>query len=159
MLSRWQRTLMAVALGISATSGLVRAQERPVQPVSGVMTEVYEDGANDAGRRKLVGRSRAAESRPTLVDKWHNRTPIGCYGHFNDFAVGSFCSEFSFLFGGARTFYGERCLKGPPPSPVPGFDPAALNLILPGGGVGFGLKHDKNQPGSGFLGLGCINCR
>ena len=141
MRTAWRQSLMALVLGLAVMSGLARGDEKlGGKPVSSAAGETVVEGAQ--------------ESAPRLFSRWRNRTPLGCYGHFNDYSVGSFCSEFSFLFGGARTFYGERCLKGPPPSPVPGFDPLAEGLDRRGGGVGFGLKHDGNGGGLGF-GCGC----
>jgi hypothetical protein len=68
------------------------------------------------------------KSKGTLKDRWETRTPCGCYSHFNDSSCSSCASTWHFMFGSCRTFYGEACLKGPPASPVPGFDPYALGL-------------------------------
>ena len=45
--------------------------------------------------------------------------PWFCYADHNSVGCGNFCSEFNFIFGSCRTFYGEPCYKGPPPMPVP----------------------------------------
>ena len=59
----------------------------------------------------------------------NSEEPHGCYSHFNDYSCSSFDSECKFLFGGCRVFFGERCLKGPPPSPLPGFDIHTLSWV------------------------------
>ncbi len=58
--------------------------------------------------------------------------PIGCYANFNDYSCSNLHTELLWVFGSCRQFYGERCLKGPPPSPVPGFDPLTLTYTPPG---------------------------
>lgn len=45
--------------------------------------------------------------------------PLGCWGSFNNYGCGSLHSHLEFIFGSCRQFYGEPCLKGAPPSPMP----------------------------------------
>src|SRR5262245_52860996 len=45
--------------------------------------------------------------------------PLGCWSSFNGYGCSSFHSTAAFVFGSCRTFYGEPCLKGAPPSPLP----------------------------------------
>jgi hypothetical protein len=51
--------------------------------------------------------------------------PCGCYSHFNDYTCGSLRSEWVYIFGSCRDFFGEPCLKrapqqaGLPPRPAP----------------------------------------
>lgn len=115
---------------------------KQVQPVDG--TAIVHDANGEE-----VPQHRLARLRPTAVkervqgrwegrvDKWKTwkdtRTPIGCYSNFNHYTCSSLHSTCAFMFGGCRTFFGEACLKGPPPSPVPGFDESALGLDRRGG--------------------------
>jgi hypothetical protein len=59
--------------------------------------------------------------------------PICCWAHHNTLGCGNFASEFHFIFGSCRTFYGEPCFRGPPPPPVP---VEYLNLYGPQGAYG-----------------------
>jgi hypothetical protein len=124
-LHRW-RTLLTASLAVLLTGGLSRAADTPVPNATPQAANAACDtDATEATPHKgLFGRL-----RPSAVkEHWQNKRPLGCYGNFNHYSCGSFHSEVAFLFGSCRTFFGERCLKGPPPSPVPGFDPVALGL-------------------------------
>jgi hypothetical protein len=44
---------------------------------------------------------------------------LGCWTHHNRFGCGSLHSEWTFIFGSCRAFFGDPCRKGPPPSPLP----------------------------------------
>jgi hypothetical protein len=43
--------------------------------------------------------------------------PLTCWADFNGYSCGSLASEAHFLFGSCRTFFGEPCAPGPPPTP------------------------------------------
>lgn len=43
---------------------------------------------------------------------------VGCWTTHNTLGCSSFCSEWTFIFGSCRAFYGEPCIKVPPP-PLP----------------------------------------
>jgi hypothetical protein len=45
------------------------------------------------------------------------RRPIGCWSTHNCPCCGSLKADCTFLFGSCRQFFGEPCLKGPPPLP------------------------------------------
>lgn len=45
--------------------------------------------------------------------------PVGCWASFNGYTCSSLPATWTFIFGSCRDFYGEPCLKGPPPSPLP----------------------------------------
>jgi hypothetical protein len=47
------------------------------------------------------------------------RPPLGCWAHHNQPRCGSLRLELVFLFGSCRAFFGEPCLKEPPPTPMP----------------------------------------
>ncbi len=126
------RTLLATALSLSVLSAVGRAGEpHPMMPESGYPVEQISEGHADAvPRRCLLGRLRPI----AIYQRVQSARPLGCYGNFNDYSCGSLNSECRFLFSSCRGFYGERCLKGPPPSPVPGFDPYALGVDRRGNG-------------------------
>lgn len=127
--SFWKAIVLASVLGMAVTIHTANADEvgkKPdaVKPVPGVMVEaepVMMDGV-------VQQKSRLGALKERVQTRRDSRIPIGCYGHFNDYSCNSFHSTMHFLFGSCRTFFGEACLKGPPPSPVPGFDPYALGL-------------------------------
>jgi hypothetical protein len=154
MRALWQRTILAVALGLGVTAGLVRAGEpfaSPVTPngddqpmpsrvVSEPLVPTTVDGATEyavehepepqpaasANGQRLS--PKADDKHFPLANWWRNHNPILCYSNFNDYSCGGVHSEFLFHFGSCRQFFGERCLKAPPPSIVPGFDPDAYGL-------------------------------
>jgi hypothetical protein len=63
---------------------------------------------------------------PPAKQEYHT-PPVGCWQHHScDFNCSTAHSEFVFVFGSCREFFGEPCLKGPPrqgdhfsPCPVP----------------------------------------
>jgi hypothetical protein len=45
----------------------------------------------------------------------YHTPPVGCWQHHScDFSCSTFHSEFTFVFGSCREFFGEPCLKEPP---------------------------------------------
>jgi hypothetical protein len=73
---------------------------------------------------------------PTPVrDWWTNGRPLCCWSTFNSYTCGSLSSHLHFIFGSCREFYGEPCLKGAPPSPLP-----------PWAGPESGYRGDKPMP-------------
>lgn len=58
-------------------------------------------------------------SRQPLRDWCRYGRPLGCWASFNGYGCSSLESEIAFVFGSCRTFFGEPCLKGAPPSPLP----------------------------------------
>ncbi|MBI1917814.1 MAG: hypothetical protein HYS12_24225 [Planctomycetes bacterium] len=145
MHSSLRRALLAAALGLGVTAGLARAEEkelgRPapavVPPAEAVPQEVALEAAPEAtpapGRHCGARHPVLALLRPrTYVEAVRSHLPLGCYGHHNDYSCGSIHSELTFLFGSCRQFYGERCLKSPPLSPVAGYDPATQTFTPPG---------------------------
>ncbi|MGL4550765.1 MAG: hypothetical protein ACRC33_06225 [Gemmataceae bacterium] len=60
----------------------------------------------------------APVARP-LRDYRTRGRPLGCWASFNGYTCSSLPSTWTFVFGSCRDFYGEPCLKGPPPSPLP----------------------------------------
>src|SRR5262249_21952277 len=83
--------------------------------------------------------------------------PPGCYAHFNDYSCGNLRSEWVFVFGSCRDFFGEACLKRPPelaplpPRPAPSI--MGLPSIL-GGPPAIGSSNAVVAAGSGPGGPG-----
>lgn len=145
MPSSVRRALLAAALGLGVTAGLARAEEKaPTQAAPAVAPQVEAvphelapeaapatapaPGHHGGARHPVL-----ALLRPrTYIEAVRSHLPLGCYGHHNDYSCSSLHAERTFLFGSCRQFYGERCLKGPPLSPVPGYDPATMTFTPPG---------------------------
>lgn len=131
MRGMWQQTLAACAVGLAVMSGLARGADKdPIVVKSGEMQ--FEEVTEAAPKHPRLHRLRPMAVKERAKEHWQNRTPLACYGNFNDYSCGSIHSELTFLFGSCRQFFGERCLKGPPPYPVPGFDPVAAGIESPG---------------------------
>lgn len=102
---------LALALGLGVGGSLAHAQDgRPSFP------------RTPPGATELPPGQPAVDSSPSrtpVLDKCRYGRPLGCWGSFNSFSCGSLRSELAFIFGSCRTFFGEPCLKGAPPSPLP----------------------------------------
>ena len=64
----------------------------------------------------------AVDSSPSqrpVRDWFQKHRPLGCWASFNGYGCQSLHSTGAFIFGSCRTFYGEPCLKGAPPSALP----------------------------------------
>lgn len=129
----------AVFLGVVFAAGgdALRAQDPPLQPQPAPaapavpVVEVVEPdpgaavGGGDLGwpvypESPAAGQGccgcRGADAPPNGVYRWLRR-PLGCWASHNCPTCGSLKSECIFLFGSCRQFFGEPCLKGPPPLP------------------------------------------
>ena len=55
-----------------------------------------------------------------------NKHGLGCYAHHDQIGCSSFHSEFRFIFGSCRAFFGEPCNRGPYRIPLPdaGYPPS-----------------------------------
>jgi hypothetical protein len=71
--------------------------------------------------------------RQCISDYLHANIPILCRAGHNTLGCGNFVSEFQFLFGSCRTFYGEPCFTRPGPVPMP-----------PGYGPGYGYGQEDS---------------
>lgn len=131
-----RRALLAAALGLGVTAGLARADDPPSPPAPVIEAEgtvppgaVPSDGVPCAPpKHKFLSCLRKRNVGQTV----HKHPKVGCYANFNDFTCTNLHTELLWAFGSCRQFFGERCLKGPPPSPVPGFDPRTLTYTPPG---------------------------
>jgi hypothetical protein len=57
---------------------------------------------------------------PAAANPEPPRKRFGCWATHFGFGCGTFRSDMTFIFGSCRTFYGETCMKGPPPPYPPG---------------------------------------
>ncbi len=76
------------------------------------------DGVNYGSATAEAQAAQAAQeqSKHCLVRWWKNR-PWNCWSHHNSFLCSSCESEWRFVFGSCREWWGEPCLKGPPTYP------------------------------------------
>ena len=92
----WKRAILAAALGLAASAGLARAEDaETVHPYLLLNPD---------------------DPHPVL-HLFHLQAPLVCWASHNGSGSGSLLSETVFIFGSSRAFYGEPCLKAPPPPP------------------------------------------
>jgi hypothetical protein len=148
------RALLAGTVGLGIVAGLARG-ETPVPPLAGsgggtVVTSVPE-GATWSGDMSTGsscgcaggggGEVGSGEGHHFLhhshIANWlHNN--CGCWAQHNTFGCGSCKSEFNFVFGSCRTFFGEPCQHGAPPSPIPPPLPGYVPGMPIPGQIGYG---------------------
>jgi hypothetical protein len=128
---KFLRALLAISVGLGVMEGGIRAQDpRPVplpapstgpimeQPapfgepfVSGDVTGSGRSGAAEGGKRHKT-------FKECVRNYFQSNVPICCWAHHNSVGCGNIWSEFVFVFGSCRSFYGEPCLPRPPPPPA-----------------------------------------
>jgi hypothetical protein len=131
------RAVLAIALGLGVTAGLIRADEalplpNPVPPNAPVINHSVPSGepfhhSQDVVLSEWPTVGQGLGHPSSFRERVHNcvtkylaaNVPAVCWAHHNSVGCGNFCSEFNFIFGSCRTFYGETCFRGPPPQPVP----------------------------------------
>jgi hypothetical protein len=89
-----------------------------------------------------------AEKHPGPVCTWL-RDHCSCWSHHNCYCCGTFYSEWVYTFGSCKAFFGEPCLKAPPPMLLP---PGYPSDGGPGGAAGIA----GGAPGMG--GPTCASC-
>jgi hypothetical protein len=114
-ISGFRRILLATILGLGVWAGLARADGRRPKYPAGYTLAPPGVVVDQNGRRPC--------------GNWLRRKcNLKCWASFNNPGCGSLRSEIAFIFGSCRNFFGEPCLAGPPPSPLPPW----LNLGTPG---------------------------
>ena len=132
------RATLAAVVGLGVTVSLAGAQQPMVQPVpqpapkpapSVEPWEVIETGGGAAQHPVAVQIDevppfpRKGPVRDWFHDCMHG-IGVGCWSHHNYYGCSSWKSEFTFVFGSCRQFFGEPCLAGPPQPPYPpGYTP------------------------------------
>jgi hypothetical protein len=166
------QAMCAAWLMLGVTVGIVQAEDTPQSPPG------IAKPAVPAPTPAVTSKDVVSESVPCEVDRGHgpvrkflhamhpggehrskpplgpDEVRVGCYSHYNDFTCGSLRSDCRFIFGSCRQFFGERCIKGPPPFPVEGFD---RNWLYPGG-----VPPEPKKFGKHFgrhSGSGCGDCQ
>jgi hypothetical protein len=198
MMQRWYlRAALSVLVGLGVSASLVRAQEPVPAPhaeqpgLAPVPTAepwaVIEYGAGTAptyggGTPALAGYPGSSYPPPPDTPDVYRKGPfrdwargcanklgICCWSHHNSTTCSSWHSEFVFIFGSCRQFFGETCLKGPPQPPFPpGYGPLPdYNPTWGPNGYGYGYDHhgynystgyNLDSPGYGGKGS-CPNCQ
>jgi hypothetical protein len=144
MTRRWYfRAALAALVGLSLAVGLTRA-DGPAY--SSEPLAVIEQGGGGFGGGG-GGTPPAQKLNPAFVHKGPVRDyvhecmhhlGVGCWSHHNMYTCSSFHSEFIFVFGSCRQFFGEPCLPGPPEPPMPpGYGPPPSYLPQPGTPPGY----------------------
>jgi hypothetical protein len=94
---------IVLLLCCGATSAAVHAQaptaaQPPVRQMNGtVVVEDLEPGAPPTRRRPFL-----------------NSHGMGCASSLHELGCGNFCSNFTFMFGSCRTFFGQTCTPDAP---------------------------------------------
>jgi hypothetical protein len=103
------RTLFAAVLGWSACAGLACAigPEFPRTPPGATELPPGHPGVDNS------------PVKHPLLEFVRRGRPLCCWASFNGYGCSSGKSELAFIFGSCRTFFGEPCLKGAPPSALP----------------------------------------
>lgn len=109
------RAALAAIIGLGVWAGLARA-DKPVWK--------YHNGMTEAPPGVIADQ----RSRRPFMQKIRSFLKVPCWASFNGYTCGSCRSEMTFIFGSCRSFFGEPCLNGPPPSPLPPW----LNMGTPG---------------------------
>jgi hypothetical protein len=134
------RAILALVLGMGVLAGLIRA-EPPAATPGAIFPAQYLQPipATEQPAETVLDEGCGGKSLRGRILPWHplhdwvqNHPSIGCFAHHNTLGCGSLNSECKFIFGSCRTFYGEPCLKGPPPSPFPpGYGPGPSGCNCP----------------------------
>ena len=122
--------ILAVVLGLGITEGWAGADDLRLTPTpvpstgpvleQPIAPEVpFNPGDAVVPPGPPDGAAKHRSIRQCVSDYLHANIPILCRASRNGLGCGNFVSEFQFLFGSCRTFYGEPCFTRPQPSPVP----------------------------------------
>ena len=104
------RAIVVMVLGWGVGSGYVRAGGSDLYPRTPPAATELPPGHPPVD---------SSPSQRPLRDWIHHHRPLCCWSSFNGYGCSSLSSTSSFIFGSCRTFYGEPCLKGAPPSALP----------------------------------------
>lgn len=107
-------SLIGAILGLSLLSSSAMAQERQ----AGFWNHSSRMPKKNSMQYPLQAQNPYIKERAHYYHRAAEKPPVGCYTTFNDYSCGSLHSEWDFLFSSCRVFFGERCLKGPPPNPI-----------------------------------------
>jgi hypothetical protein len=159
MTRRWYgRAALTALIGWGLAAGLARADGPPAVAEP---WEVIDHGTGVAPGQNPPLNPAFTHKGPVrdYVHDCMHKLGVGCWSHHNMYTCGSFQSEFTFVFGSCRQFFGEPCLPGPPIPPMPpGYGPPPSYLPQPGyGGSATNYNNLLNSPGYGRG--GCPSCQ
>src|SRR5262245_59666940 len=136
------RIVFVTVLGWGLSTGLTRAQTLGPFPRTPPQAIELPPGVPPVD---------SSPSKRPFLDWCKKGRPLGCWGSLNGYGCSSLHSELGFIFGSVRTYFGEPCLKGAPPSalppwagPVSGYGPNSAWAARTGYGIGAG-----NNPENG----------
>jgi hypothetical protein len=153
------RAALAAVIGLGVAAGLARAQAPgPACSPEPLAVIEYGGGAPPPAAAPEVGFTKKGPVRDWAHDCFH-KIGVGCWSHHNMYTCSSFHSEFTFVFGSCRQFFGEPCLPGPPQPPMPpGYGPPPTYLPQPGYGMtgnpAYGMGVNPN-----YGKAGCPTCQ
>lgn len=102
-MSRWLCPIVVAAICGVVLVGVGQAQTPPSAQPPEISTPAGPENRENRAARGPVQRSL-------------NSHGLGCWSHHTQMGCGSFCSEFRFIFGSCRSFFGDRCIPNPPHS-------------------------------------------
>ena len=119
-------SLFALLLSSGTASNIARAQAPISAPTPPRDAVIVSEGPVIGGPEPLAAFGWSAGQvlpentghRKHRLGAWLRDHPWYCWASINSVGCGSLKSECDFVFGSCRRFFGEPCLKGPPP-PVP----------------------------------------
>lgn len=104
------RAALVAVLGLVAWANSARAGGTDLYP------------RTPSGATELPPGYPAVDSSPSATpirDHFTKGRPLCCWGSFNGYGCQSWRSQAAFTFGSCRTWFGQPCLKGAPPSALP----------------------------------------
>lgn len=113
MLKNWLRLSILVFLVQSAQTPLHAQNPAPTTPPAPATPAIVVDAAPTVDATPPQ-----RSSRP--LQRLLNSHGMACASNFNNLGCGNFCSEFKFVFGSCRTFFGQSCIPNPPHGYGPG---------------------------------------
>jgi hypothetical protein len=120
--------------------------------------EAAGDSASSQGESR-AGLHHANGATHPLWNRVAKHFPLGCWSHHNAYTCSSLKSELVYVFGSCRSFYGEGCLKGPPPGEPGSLKYGTAVYDGPGspsqGAMGYGPRGPRGDKGGDKAGCGC----
>jgi hypothetical protein len=112
---------LAVLVSVGIQAAALRAQDRETLPSP---TPPASYAVEPAVVAPPHGGDWVSVEAPRDPHEWHGPVctwlrGLGCWSHHNCHCCGNLRSEYTFIFGSCKAFYGEPCLKAPPPMLVP----------------------------------------
>jgi hypothetical protein len=114
-----EKIALAVLVSLGVGAGFCRAQSAYAPPPPMANANVMPATKPATAGAGVVDTPVEEGSLPhhsgPVRDALGSHLPLGCWTHHNMFGCGSLRSETTFIFGSCRAFFGQQCLKEPPP--------------------------------------------